>query len=97
VTKQATEVKVAKEATVMTWSDGASGGGPRTVQGDARKAPDMTLDPKAMGKRPAATTGSGGSSPPRPASAFVMPGGMLHTFFCRFFLFLPILCVTPNF
>jgi hypothetical protein len=69
-----------KKTTATTEVSGAGSGGPGVVQADS------TPDLKAAGKRPAATTGSGGSSPL--ASAFAVPRGMLYNF-CRFFLFSP--------
>jgi hypothetical protein len=90
VAKQATEVMVAEEATVVIGSDGSSGSGLGVVHGDARRAPDTMSNLKAVGKRPTSMMGLGGSSPPphKPTSAFMVPGGMPHIFFCRFFLFL---------
>jgi hypothetical protein len=51
--------KAAVEKTVMTKLSGAGSGRPGAVQADA------TPDSKVAAKRPAAMTGSGGSSPPR--------------------------------
>jgi hypothetical protein len=86
VAKHVVEAMVAEEAAAVTGLNGSSGGGLGTVHGDTSKAPDMTSDLKAAGKRPIAIMGLGGSSPPPPARAFTAPGGMLHRFFCRFFL-----------
>jgi hypothetical protein len=57
----------------------------------------MTLNLKAVGKRPVAMIGSGGSSPPC-ASAFMVPGGMpciIAVFFSFFLLTLRPGFLTP--
>jgi hypothetical protein len=87
-TKEAVVVKVGEEATTITGPDGSNGGGPSVAHTDGREAPDVTPHPKALGKRPVAMIGSGGSSPPPPTSTsgFTAPRGMPHIF-CRFFSF----------
>jgi hypothetical protein len=85
--KQAAEAKAAEEAVAVTGLDYSSICGPGAAQIDTREAFNMTLDLKAVGKRPTPTIGTGGSRPP-PISAFTTPGGMPHIF-CRFFLFSP--------
>jgi hypothetical protein len=84
-TKEAVVVKVGEEAATITGPDGSNDSSPSVAQTDGREAPDVTPHPKAMGKRPAAMIGSGGSSPP-PTSGFTAPRGMPHIF-CRFFSF----------
>jgi hypothetical protein len=65
VADEAAAAKVATEAAAVEGPDGSGGGGPNVVRSDARGAPDTTSDSKVVGKRSAATTGLGGSSPPR--------------------------------
>jgi hypothetical protein len=62
---EAMTVKVAAEAVVVAGPDCSDGGGLDAVRSDARGAANTVPDLKAVGKRPATTTGSGGSSPPR--------------------------------
>jgi hypothetical protein len=62
---EAVTVKVAAEAVVVAGPDCSGGGGLDAVRSDARGATNMVPDLKAVGKRPATTTGPGGSSPPR--------------------------------
>jgi hypothetical protein len=69
-TKEAVVVKVGEEAATITGPDGSNDSSPSVAQTDGREAPDVTPHPKAMGKRPAAMIGSGGSSPPPPHKRF---------------------------
>jgi hypothetical protein len=85
-------------ATVTTYTaamarfDDCGGGGPDTVRKDAKGAPYMTLDLKAVGKRTATMIELVGTSPPSLASTFTAPDGMprIH---CNFFpFFFPLFC-----
>jgi hypothetical protein len=87
--EEAMALKAAKEATMVKVAavvgpDGSNGGSPDMARSGAREAPDLTPDPKAAGKRPAAMTGSCGSSPP--SSAFAAIDGMPRIY-CSSFLF----------
>jgi hypothetical protein len=93
--EEVTTKMVAEEvvvATVTTYTaamarlDDCGGGGPDTVRKDAKGAPYMTLDLKAVGKRTATMIELVGTSPPSLASTFTAPDGMprIH---CNFFLF----------
>jgi hypothetical protein len=73
------------EAIVAAGPNGSYNGGPGVAWTDARGAPNVTPDPKVAGKRPAATMGSGGSSPPDKHFHNAWRYGT-H-FFCRFPLF----------
>jgi hypothetical protein len=65
VVELAMAVEMAEEAAAVTGLDGSNSDGPSVVQIDASRDPDGMLDPKVVGKRPAAMIGSCGSSPPQ--------------------------------
>jgi hypothetical protein len=50
--KEVTALKVPAEAMAVMGPDGSCSCGPNAVQLYAREAPDMTSNPKAVGKRP---------------------------------------------
>jgi hypothetical protein len=79
-------LKAADEATAVAGPNDSGGSNPDVMQPNAKGAPDTMLDPKLVGKRPAAMIGSGGSSPPPPISTFTAFGGMT-CIYCNFFLF----------
>jgi hypothetical protein len=88
MTEEATTAMVPADATAVVRANGSGGGGPDVVRTDAIGGPDATLDPKAMGKRPAAMTGSSGSPPPQKLSWRPM---VCHAFIVNFSFF-PSLC-----
>jgi hypothetical protein len=84
--EEATAKTTVVDAVAMVGPNGSGGGGLDAVQTDSRGAPDTTPDLKVMGKRHAAMTELGGSSPPPPASAFTTPV-VCHAFIVDFVLF----------
>jgi hypothetical protein len=84
--EEATTKTTVVDAVAMVGPNGSGSGGLDAVQTNSRGAPDTTPDLKVMGKRHAAMTELGGSSPPPPASAFTTPV-VCHAFIVDFFLF----------
>jgi hypothetical protein len=84
-------------ATVTTYTaamarlDDCGGGGPDTVRKDAKGAPYMTLDLKAVGKRTATMIELVGTSPPPPSQALSRRPMVCHAFIAIFSFFLPAL------
>jgi hypothetical protein len=90
--EEAMAAKAPDEATAVTWTDSSSGEGPGVMQTEARRAPDVMLDLKVVGKRTATMTGSSGSS--RPRKRFCGAWRYATHFFVGSFFFLPILCTS---
>jgi hypothetical protein len=61
--EEATTATTATDTAAVVGPNDSDGGGPDTVRTNARGTPDATPDPKVVGKRPTALTGSGSPSP----------------------------------